>query len=410
MATVATKPNRWWSIIIGTGIALSPVHNQYITNLLTNSNGETLFFLPAFGYLLLIMGAGLFLLNNWQRVKEVGWGDRRIVGCLFFTVLAISASGAAYTGLQDRFAPMLMGISLFGIYLTSRVLGRELYFPLLAGALFSIVGVLIAGIMHPGNLTGGLMFEWNYDIVVGYIVLGVLLYPSRWTWIAVSLALVGLFVSGSPEGVFTTAVLCIAVVWRRDWGWKLAAAVTPLVIIAAIWFSLGWGQQLYSYALDILEGEKTVAYIPAPDEIRESTGIEYIRRDSQDTPIAGELHENPVTDRWNVIRAEMMHMKPLGTGYNLTAFRTNTVHNVPLIIVQQLGWPGILAGLAWLWVSVYCLVKTRWKYSFILIFALSLFDHFVWTQLGVVWWVLIGVSTAPDNIKSDLLFRSPIKK
>jgi hypothetical protein len=80
------------------------------------------------------------------------------------------------------------------------------------------------------------------------------------------------------------------------------------------------------------------------------------------------------------------------------------------VLVQQLGWPGVLAGMAWLWVSIWCLVKTKWKYLFALIFALSVFDHFIWTQLNSIWWLAVGVSTAPANIKSDLLFRNPIKK
>ena len=120
MTDSPSKPNRLWAITIGAGIALSPIHNQYLTQLTTNSEGETLFFLPAFGYLLLIMGSGLFLLNNWQRVKEVGWGDRRVVGCLLFIVLAIAASGAAYSGLQAMFAPLGMGLVLFALYLTGR--------------------------------------------------------------------------------------------------------------------------------------------------------------------------------------------------------------------------------------------------------------------------------------------------
>jgi len=185
------------AIVIGTGIALSPVHNQQLTNLTAGQ-----FFLPAFGYLLLIMGTGLFLLHHWDRVKEAGWGDKRNVFGLAVIVAAISLSGLNYTEWQDKVAPMGMGVALFGLYATARVLGKELYLPLLVGALLAVLGVIVAALLRPGELTGGLVFERNYDIVVGYIVLGVLLFQHKWRWIAVSLALVGLFLSGSPEGVF----------------------------------------------------------------------------------------------------------------------------------------------------------------------------------------------------------------
>jgi len=394
LANRATRISRWWGITIGTGVALSPIHNQRLTGLTADQ-----FFLPAFGYLLLIMGTGLFLLHHWDDIRKAGWGDKRVAIGLAVIVLAISLSGLNYTGWQDKVAPMGMGIALFGLYATARVLGKELYQPLLAGALLAILGVLVIALIRPGELTGGLVFEWNYDIVVGYIILGVLLYQSKWTWIAVSLALVGLFLSGSPEGVFAVVVLSIVVLFRRDWGWRLVAAVAPVVIVAGIWFSLGWEQQLYSYAFRILDGEKTVAYVPAPPEIVSETGMEYIRRDSRDPPIAGEKTENAVTDRWKVIRAEMLALKPLGDGYNLTAFKTNTVHNVPLVIAQQLGIPGIAAGIAWLGIGIWGAVFTRQRYLWIAMLSLAVFDHYVWTQLAPYYWIgLAGATTGQEYL------------
>ena len=229
---VGKPTTRWWAIVIGAGIALSPIHNQYITDLTRNGNGEVMFFLPAFGYLLLIMGAGLFLLNNWQRVKEVGWGDRRIVGCLFFIVLAISASGAAYTGLQDRFAPMGMGLALFALYLCGRVLGKDMFLPMAVGAVIASLGVIAHQIVYPGVITGGFVFEDNYDIVVGYVLLGAALFIHRWQWTLAGLALVAILLTGSPEGLFALGVVGVAVLARKDWGKKLAIVLAPVAIIS----------------------------------------------------------------------------------------------------------------------------------------------------------------------------------
>jgi len=382
MVTRPKKPSRWWSIIIGAGIALSPIHNQYLTQLASNSEGETLFFLPAFGYLLLIMGAGLFLLNNWHRVKEVGWGDRRVVGCLLFTVLAISASGAAYSGLQARFAPMGMGLALFALFLCGRVLGKDMFLPLAVGAVIASLGVIAHQAVHPGVMTGGFIFEDNYDIVVGYVLLGAALFIHRWQWILAGLALVAILLTGSPEGLFALGVVGIVVLLRQDWGKRLAVVLAPVAIIVVVGLVSGYGQQLYTYTSKVASGEATSPY---GDSGTPRGATEY---------------------RLQVIGDAMSNIKSLGEGYNLTNFsRSPNVHNVPLVLVQQLGYPGILAGLAWLWVSIWCLVKTRWKYLFISILALSVFDHFVWTQLAPYFWAAVGVATAPDNIKSDLLFK-----
>ncbi len=401
-STLPKKTSRWWSIIIGIGVALSPIHNQWLTRLTTLPSGEVWFFLPKFAYILIILGSGFFLLNNWRRVREVGWGDRRIVGCLFFIVLAISASGAAYSGLQDRFAPMGMGLALFALYLCGRVLGKDMFLPLAIGAVIASLGVIVSGVWHTGQLTGGLVFEANYDIVVGYILLGVVLSPQKWQLPLVALALVAMFLTGSPEAIFAAGVIGLVVLLRRDWSSRLVWTVAPLVLVTVVWFSSGFGQQLYSYTGKVIQNEPTVPAsvenVGTPEQLESGDALLITERD---VPKYGAMEH-----RVNVVKGVLVNIKPLGEGYNLTDFsRSRNVHNVPLVLVQQLGYPGILAAMAWLFVSIYCLVKTRWKYLFVLIFALSLFDHFIFTQLNSVWWIAVGVSTAPNSIKSDLVFK-----
>ena len=336
------------------------------------------------------MGASLFLLNNWHRVRAIGWGDRRIVGCLLFIVLAIAASGAAYSGLQDRFAPTGMGLALFALYLCSRVLGKDMFLPLALGAVIASLGVIAHQIVYPGVLTGGFTFEDNYDIIVGYVLLGVALFVHRWQWILAGLALVAILLTGSPEGLFALGMVGVAVLVRKDWGKRLAIVLALMAIIVVVGLVSGYTQTLYGYTGKVVVGEPASPY-----------GSSGLPRDA-------------IGYRLQVIGDAMSNIKPLGEGYNLTDFsRSPNVHNVPLVLVQQLGYPGILAAMAWLWVSIWCLVKTRWKYAWIAILALSVWDHFTWTQLGVMWWLVVGVSTAPDNIdniKSDLLFKKYFQK
>jgi len=140
----------------------------------------------------------------------------------------------------------------------------------------------------------------------------------------------------------------------------------------------------------------------------------YVRDSITQTPTAHytspegeERLVSPLAIRWLVIRDAMTDIQPLGIGYGLTNFRPTTVHNVPLILIQQMGWPGMLAAIAWLWVTIWCLRRTRWKYAWVSVVALSFFDHYIWTQLAPYFWCLVGISTAGSTLEgeNDLIFR-----
>lgn len=383
---------RFWVILIGTGLALSPIHNLWLTNLATTEQGETLFFLPAFGYLLLIMGTGMFLLHNWEKVKAKGFGDKRIWIPLLVIAGAIGLSGITIDGsVQDKIAPAGMGVALFALYLVARTLGRELFYPLAAGVAIGSLGIIAYQIAYPGAITGGFVFEQNIDIATGYILLGAALFIHRWRWQLVSLAVVALLVSGAPEAVFALGVVALFGLLRKDWSKKIVPMAAVLALFLIVGLATGLVQGAYSYVQASLTHEPVALYTSPEGE----------------TKLVSTL-----AIRYLVIRDAMTSIRPLGKRYNLTGFRPSTVHNVPLIIVQQLGWPGILAALAWLWVTIRCLVKTRWKYAWMTIIALSVFDHYIWTQLAPVWWLLIGVSIAGSTLEgggeNDLVFRRTI--
>ncbi len=97
--------------------------------------------------------------------------------------------------------------------------------------------------------------------------------------------------------------------------------------------------------------------------------------------------------RLAVIKRAMTNIKPFGDGYSVTIFNRTTVHNVPLIIVQQLGYPGVAAGIAWVLVAITGLWKAkRWRMLWVAVLAMSVFDHFVWAQFAPWWWLMAGVS------------------
>ncbi len=380
--SVNGRTNKWWTIIIGIGLALSPVHNKWLTDLATNSDGETLFFLPAFGYLVLIMGCGMFLLYHWGRVKEVGWGDKRIVIPLLVIVGAIGLSGISADGIQAKVAPLGAGVALLAVYLAARVLGKDVFLPLAVGVAVASLGIIGYGLRYPGTVTGGLVFEGNFDIATGFILLGAALFIHRWRWLLACLAVVALLFSGAPEAVFAIGVIGIVAVFRKDWSKRATVVAGVLVVLAVVGLVSGQAQKLYSYVGDSLNLNPVVHYIDSEGEM---------------------VNTSTLGIRVQQIEDAMSNIKPLGDGYNLTAFRVSTVHNVPLIIVQQLGWPGIVAGIAWLWVMVFCLIKTRWKYAVALVLVLGIFDHYVWDQLAPWTFAIVGVASI-NNIESDLIF------
>jgi hypothetical protein len=103
-------------------------------------------------------------------------------------------------------------------------------------------------------------------------------------------------------------------------------------------------------------------------------------------------------ERWDMIVNVFANISFFGHGLSLTEFNPTTAHNVPVVILQQIG---VIPALCWIWVTIYCLIKTPYKYAWTAIIGLSVFDHYLWTQAAVWWWALVGVSSVghiPDYI------------
>jgi hypothetical protein len=385
MSKIIFLPTRkWWIGIIGGGLALSPIHNTFLTKLATNSKGEVVFFLPAFGYLLLIMGAGMYVLHSWTQIKKNGWGDRRVTIPLIIIAVAIGLSAITTPGgFSAKVAPIGAGLSFLAVYVAARTIGRDIFLPLAAGVVLAALGIILHQVLVPGHTTGGYIFENNFDVATGFILFGAAVFVHRWRWILASLSIVALLFSGAPEAMFAMGVMLIVVLIRRDWSRRMLVPVAVIVVVAAVGFASGYATKAYSYVKDTLQFNPVANYVSPEGEPTHMSTLG--------------IRKQVIIDAWH-------NLKPLGDGYNLTAFRISTVHNVPLVIIQQLGYPGIIAALAWLWLSFFCLVKTRWKYAWSAVLALSVFDHYIFTQLAPWWWCLVGASTA-STAGNDFLFR-----
>ena len=332
-----------WELVIGVGLALSPIHNVWLTTLVTKE-GEVGFFLPAFGTAVWLIGSLFFVVDNWKRLD---WGDRRVYIPLLVIVGAIALSGLTADSFGGKVAPLLTGLALFALYLTARMLGKEIFFPIAIGVAVASLGIIIhSGLNH--EPTGGYVFENNFDIATGYILLGMSLFFHRWRWILAGLSVVALLFSGAPEAVFVMGVLGVVVLIRRDWSRRAAVIGGVVAVIMVVGLVSGKGYDLYWYVADTLRGAPVANYM-SPEGVTEKV--------------------SPLVMRWRVIGDAISDIKPLGDGYNLTAYTVHTVHQVPIVIVQQLGWPGVVASVAWscrqmgLW-------RRRWKHGLKLMSAM----------------------------------------
>ena len=368
----------WWPVIIGLGLALIPIHNTFLTEL-TTLNGQVVFFIPTFGYLLLSLGISLFLLRHWEQVKETGLGDKRVWIPLVIIVVGMGLSGFVNGDtFQSRISPLFMGIVLFTLYVVARVLGKDIFRALVPFVIIGSVSVVVAGILNPGQYTGG--FITNYCAAAGYLIFGVFVYQGRWRWPIILIAGIGLFFIGALEALFIIGILGLVVILRRDFSYRLAVVAGVVLLLVGVWAALG-------YLVPLYEGNHNIAIL---------FGL-----------ISGKVSANTDTvmaltsGRWLPIVDAVRNFSFVGYGYSLSTVGGGIVHNMPLIIMHQVG---PFAAVAWLFVSFFCLAKTGWKYAWVAILAMGVWDHYLWTQMAPFWWALVGVTTA-SSLRSDLIFR-----
>lgn len=364
-----------WAIVIGTGLALFPIHNKWLTDI-TSIEGQATLFLPAIGGVIWILGTLFYVLKNWQ---ELGWGDKKVYIPLLIISASIGISGFINgTAVLDRVAPLFMGAIFFTSYLASRKLGLSMFWILIP---FVITGVAIAvvnGILNPGTPAGGMIT--NYCASAGFLIFGAITNRGKWQWILIMIALIGIFFIGALESVFILGVLAITVLIRRDFGRRFYLILAITLSTISLWAALGYLVPLYTANPNLA----TLHQIA-----------------TRQIPIDSKAIESLTTGRWTIISRALSDIKIFGHGYFLGTVGGFNVHNTPLIIVHQ---TGILAALAWTFVTIYCVIKTRLKYAWIAIIAMSIFDHYIWTQFGAYWWVLAGVSST-TVLKNDHIFR-----
>lgn len=405
-----------WAWLIGFGVCVMAIHNYALTAI--DSEGLTWFFLPSFGVILALM-ATLMVLIDYR--DEITFGPKWVWIPLAIIAVSIMISEiiqyrAGSITISDMGASLLFAMFLFGVYLASRILGSEIFKPFTCIVVIMAVSCVVIGFISPGIKQGGIASPSNYDMATGLLVFGAVVSVVRHQWWLWAVAIVGLFFTGADEAIFVMAVLFVAVLGRGDWSKKILVPIGALVLVVAICTPLGITRSLYFPAVqkvsavkEVLEDTPVAKVIDViiPDVIQkpvtskmEIVTEEFAAKADVELDEDGALLNIATGYRW-IDHWALSSIKPFGYGYNIDAYYFGIPHNVILIIIEQVG---VMAAIAWMIAVCYCLIKTKWKYAFIAVLALGVFDHFIWSQVAPWIWVLAGVATA-SQIKSDKVFK-----
>jgi len=267
-------------------------------------------------------------------------------------ILALMAT-ATGVHLSDR----LLAVTMLLIFLAAYQLSVKALKVFGAMALIGAVSVIVMGHLKPN---GGLYDVRNYNLATGAIVLSALLWRHKYQWLLIAVVLVALCFTGAAEALVVVGALLLTVLVRRDWNWKAMTVVGVFAIaLTSLYFTTSIWHRTSVLLSDDTLGGRTAAYAVSVGSV--------------------EL---------------------FGHGYWPTNLAYNSVHDVPLRVLYELGPIGLLC---WLWLMVYGLWRTSWKYLFVAVAALALFDHLMWTQLGCLFWFACGLASQKTSDR-DLIF------
>lgn len=261
----------------------------------------------------------------------------------------------------------LFAVSMLPVYMASLKIGKNIYLPMTVLVIAGTLSVIIFCFLEGIEKTGG-MFNSNYNIAVGILVLGTVVSRQWWLY---PIMLTGLIFTGASEAIVVAAGLLTIGVIYKQWKtilWSLAAVsltmaiITPLGITQKLWHDVptAAGALVSDRDLDAASGNR----------------IE---------PYRGALGSTSI----------------LGHGYQPFDLTNDSIHNTPLRVLNETGFLGLTA---WCWLFGWGIFKSKMKLLWVSIGLLSLFDHFMWTQLGIWWWCSLGTSqdlqSVPEVVES----------
>jgi len=226
-----------------------------------------------------------------------------------------------------------------------------------------------------------------------------LLVDRRRLWAIFGIVVLAVILTGALEGLFILGVLCVFMMVRRDWGKRMLAPLGAVALVAVILLLVGVLPTVFQHTKKNIDA---VIALVTGQVMEDGKRVE-------------DTIDEALTGRWVVIKDAVSDIRWLGHGFIVTPAHAEVdytlssaleetdsrqVHNMPLAAVDQVGPIG---GLAWLAATVYCAVKTKWKYVWATVLAAGVFDYYMWTQLAPYWWMFAGMSTVA--VDKDYIFR-----
>jgi hypothetical protein len=316
------------------------------------------------GLLILFVFAVLYIKDSDYKTWD--WGSKWVYIPMLVILGTTILRLIIYRNNTELFAVTFFAIAI-ALYLLSRKIGREIVKVLIPFLIVEVSCVVIMALINRGEIASGYIGQYNRAI--GFMTYIAILNRGRWQWLLVAIAALGIVLTGSLEGAIVLAVLGIVFLIRKDCGKKLWI---PLGIMAGCLLPM------------VFIGDVRSLYTPVIQHLYLGDELPYV-----------------LNGRAIVYKEALQNLSILGHGYTNSLFDANTVHNVPLIVFDQLG---IFAGISWIVITGYCLIKTNWKYAWIAIITMCLFDHFIWTGLAPYFFVAVGITTA-NTKKDDYIFR-----
>jgi hypothetical protein len=316
------------------------------------------------GMLVLFIFTTLYIKDS--DCKSWDWGSKWVYIPLL-TFLGIAILRLAIYHSVNEVATVSFFLIAIALYLISRKMGREIVKVLIPFLIIEVACIVVMALINRGEIASG--FIGQYNRAVGFMVYIALLNQGRYQWILVGIATLAIILTGALEGLIIIAALGVVILIRKDWGKRLWVPLALITVFLLPALFMGDIKNLYS------------------------PGVEHLYMDNVEV-------NTFLNGRVIVYKEAIENISILGHGYVNSLFNASTVHNVPLIVFDQLG---ILAGIAWIVITGYCLIKTKWKYLWIAIIVMGLFDHFVWTGLAPLYFVAVGLTTSEST--NDYIFK-----
>lgn len=384
------KDNRVY-LFISIGLILFTCHSDWF---IYNIGNKTALFLPQIGVMLIGLSTALLIILGEIDLRQ--WPKKQILIPLsiiiLFTIISCLIDFNSKT-----ISNIVMILSAYLLYHVGKYYGMKIFIPFAIFSIIESLSVIIMAIteVNPHIRNGGLISLYNYSLAKSFIIIGIItgLYfikNTKYKSLFLTINLLGLIFTGSPEVLVIIPFVGLWFIYKKDFSKELVYGLFIVIIITTLWFTVGHGQKEYNRVSEVttfaLNGDmlKTESWDNNVTEDEYSWGL----------------------GRLPLYKHSIQNISFFGNGYHIYSknisnetaekIEYSMVHNVPLVIVDQIG---LIPALAWCYLIGYCLIKYKYKVLWLAVIGLGLFNHTTWTIYAVYVWVLIGITTNYEGLE-----------